>query len=384
MTDARDDMRLPGPSPHVTDDEIARLARGALTASELIACSDHLAACGACRSRAASPARIAAARADFETAIGLADSHVPEDEVHAYVGGTLEAARRVEIDAHLEDCAACAAEILDLQQFARHTPDTRGGRRSWWYAGLAAAAVLLLGILALQRTPSSPAMLMVLNDGNAHIGIDVLGNIEGVSGLQDADRSRLARAVSSGRLTLPAAALSLSGSGGPLRGPAVDAAFRIVAPAGTAVLSDQPPLRWTPVSDGATYIVRLRDEVTGSTVVSPALRATEWRPEAPLTRGDTYVWQVEASAGGREITAPLPPSPAARFIVLSADEATRVTQAPASHFVRGVLDADAGLLDDAERELAELKAQNPGSAIVQGFVEQLRRARRSPSDGAQQ
>ena len=87
------------------------------------------------------------------------------------------------------------------------------------------------------------------------------------------------------------------------------------------------------------------------------------------------MWQVESSAAGREVTAPVPPAPPARFTVLSAAEAGRLAHAPVSHLVRGVLYADAGLLDDAERELTELKQQNPGSELVQRFVDQLAHAR---------
>jgi len=53
----------------------------------------------------------------------------------------------------------------------------------------------------------------------------------------------------------------------------------------------------------------------------------------------------------------------------------RLAQAPASHLVRGVLYADAGLFDDAEREMAELEAQNPGSEMVRRFVDQLAQLR---------
>ena len=382
MTDDRDDMSVPESSAHLTDGEIDRFRRRALAAGELVAFGDHLAGCDACRARVATPADIAAAGRRFEIAIGVAESHVPEDDVHAYVDGTLDPARRLEVEAHLEQCASCGNEILDLQQFARQNPDARSGRAYWWYAGLAAAAALLLGIVVLGRMRQAPPVLMVLNDGSARIGVDAFGNIGGIAGLPPDDISRLRQAIVGGRLTLPAAALSLAETGGALRGPAESSGFRVIAPVGTTVLSDRPSLRWSPISDEATYIVRLRDEATGSTVTSPPLRAGEWVPDEPLARGDTYVWQVEGSAGGRETTAPMPPAPAARFVLLNATDAARLAHAPVSHLVRGILYADAGLLDDAERELTELKKQNPGSELVRRFVDQLAQARqRTESPG---
>lgn len=381
MTDDRDDMSASEPSPHLSDDEIGRLERGPLIAGELLVFSDHLKGCASCRGRAAARVDLAATRARFEAAIGLADDHVPEDDVHAYADGTLDAERRREVDEHLEHCGSCASEISDLLQFARQHPDTRAGRAAWWYGALAAAAALLLASVVLGRMRPAAPVLMVLNDGGARIGIDALGNVDAVGALNAGDRSILRQAIVARRLTIPAEAASLVGAGGALRGPAEASGFRVIAPVGTAVLADRPWLRWTSLANGTTYVVRLRDETTGVTVTSPSLHAGEWIPDVPLTRGHTYVWQVEATAPGREITAPVPPDPAARFAILNAADAARLAQAPASHLVRGVLYANAGLFDAAEREMAELEAQNPGSEMVRRFVDQLSQLRQRNGSG---
>jgi hypothetical protein len=218
---------------------------------------------------------------------------------------------------------------------------------------------------------------VVLHDGAGRIRVDALGNLDGVNGLPAGDAARLRQVIVGGRLAVPAAVGSLAGpETSALRGPAETPAFRVAAPIATAVLSDRPTLRWTALSDEATYVVRLHDEVTGATVTSPPLRTVEWVPDAPLARGDTYVWQVEGSAAGRESTAPTPPAPAARFLVLNATDAARLAHTPSSHLVRGLLYADVGLLDDAEQELAELRQQNPSSDLIRRFVDQLDRARR--------
>lgn len=362
------------PSPHPSDGEIERFRRGLLTAAELIAFGDHLASCGDCRARAAAPAVLVSAGRRLDAALDLAGGHVREEDVHAYVDGTLDAARRGEVEEHIEHCPSCESEIADLQQFAALPAAARRGRASWWYGGVAAAAALLLGMLVFGRTRPTPVTLLVLNDGAARIGVDALGNVDGASALAPDDLSRLRQAMVAGRLTVPASALA--GTGGSLRGPGDAAAFSVIAPVGTAVLSDRPALTWTPLAPDATYIVRLREEATGTTVVSPPLRAGEWKPDIPLARGATYVWQVEGSAGGRDVTAPAPPAPAARFSVVGAADAARLTRAPASHLVRGVLYANAGLLDESERELKALRDQNPESELVRRFIDQLAQARR--------
>ena len=289
MDDERHDMSAPGSAPHVTDGEIDRFRRRTLVADDLLAFADHLAACDPCRVRVAQPADLAAAAMRFASAVGLAESLVPEDDVHRYVDGTLDAVRRREIEEHLEQCATCADEIVNLQHFARQTPHDRSRAGVWWLSGLAAAAALLLGVLAWPRTRDVPPILMVLNDGAATIGVDALGNVDGVKEWPADDRSRLRQVLVAGRLTVPPAVVALAGADNrTLRGPGDASTFRVIAPVGTAVLSDRPPLRWTHLPDNATYIASLHDEVTGSTVTSP-LRAAEWVPEIPLARGDTYV-----------------------------------------------------------------------------------------------
>lgn len=365
-------------SPHLTDAEIDRFRRHALSGGALIRFADHLDACEPCRLRAAG-AGDGRTRLPFDAALGLPDVHVTENEVHLYADGALDVGRRAEIDEHLAHCAACAAEIRDLEQFARS--DRTSGQRPWWYAGLAAAAVLALAaVLFGTFRAAPPAHLAVLDDGPATLTVDAQGNVSPSDGLSAEERVRVRQAVAGGRLDLPAAVLMLGGLDTQrLRGPAAGTAFQVESPLGTAVLSDTPLMRWLPLGDQATYVVRLRDETSGTTVNSPSLHDTEWTPAAPLSRGHVYVWQVEGSAGGEERTAPQPPAPAARFVVLDSPTASRLARAPASHLLRGILYANAGVLDDAEREFAALRSRNPRSALAQQLANQLAHARRPTS-----
>jgi hypothetical protein len=94
-----------------------------------------------------------------------------------------------------------------------------------------------------------------------------------------------------------------------------------------------------------------------------------------LVRGRTYAWQVAASAGEKEIIAPRPPEPPARFMVAEASAAARLRRLPSSPLARGVLYANAGLLDDAEREFKSIGPGGEGADHVEAFVAQLRQAR---------
>jgi hypothetical protein len=89
---------------------------------------------------------------------------------------------------------------------------------------------------------------------------------------------------------------------------------------------------------------------------------------------------VQARRGDDEIVAPVPPAPEARFRVLSQAEAARVSDVRSrygeSHLVRGILLAQAGVLDDAERELVSLVEANAGIAEVQRLLDSLREQRK--------
>jgi hypothetical protein len=194
-----------------------------------------------------------------------------------------------------------------------------------------------------------------------------------VGALGPEDRARVREAVQAARLSLPSTLSELNGRASTLMGPPDAPEFHLVAPLGTVVLDTQPMLRWTPIPGATTYIVTLQDQATGHTISSSPLARNEWVPDHPLTRGATYAWQVAGSvSGSAEVVAPRPPAPPARFRVLDSPAANQFQTLPASHLVRGVLYANAGLIADAERELAALSAQNPNSEVADTLLKQIR------------
>jgi len=85
---------------------------------------------------------------------------------------------------------------------------------------------------------------------------------------------------------------------------------------------------------------------------------------------------VTARTAQGSASAPVPPAPEARFRVVdakTADELARARRRYAdSRLVLAVLYARAGLLDDADAELARLSADNADSAIVASLRASLR------------
>jgi hypothetical protein len=366
-------------SNHVTDLEIERYREHRLPAGDLMVFSDHIAECDDCRRRLATAVDVrrlqGAAIREWEDEA----DHVPETDVQAYVDRTLVPSRQLEVARHLEVCAACAAEIRDLQAFAA---SDGGVRRARWpvYTGLAVAAGLLLAIAASYLVPwtGSTDHRIALSDLGGTIVLDARGRIDGLDGFSDEDRTTVSDTLRTGRIELPPTIAALKGQRGTLLGEPDTTTLRLIAPVATAVIEDRPTLRWTGISGAVSYQITLRDLSSGETTSSPSLPATEWQPAAPLARGRTYVWQVVANVGRAEIVAPRPPAPPVMFSVLDAATASSLGRLGTSHLARGILYARAGALDDAERELAALAAQNPDSALVRALLEDLRSRRSSP------
>ena len=360
---------------HVTDAEIEQFHRRQLPGDALLPLADHLADCDDCRRRVAERGDPATASASLRETLGIGgNEHVSELEIQALVDGSLDPDRRDGISAHLDQCPACAEEVRDLQAFVAGSTQPAGVRWRWTVGALAAAAVLVLGAaFGWLSRPDSPRQVASFVDGSGWVTLDSRGSLAGVGALTPSDGERVREAVQTGRLSLPSTLSELNDRGGTLMGPSDAPEFRLVAPLGTVVLDTRPMLRWTPVPGAITYLVTLQDQATGQTISSSPLARTDWVPDHPLTRGATYAWQVAGSvSGGTEIVAPRPPAPPARFRVLDSSAADRFQTLPASHLVRGILYANAGLVADAERELAALSAQNPNSEVADRLLKQIR------------
>jgi hypothetical protein len=248
-------------------------------------------------------------------------------------------------------------------------------------------ALLALGFSALPRaiaplarTPRTPHALtapqLALVDGEHHVSLDPAGRVTGLEAFSRETQERVASALTSRRIML-ADLTDVRIERTPVAG-ATPAAplLRLEAPVGAVVEETQPTLRWQALAQPSVYRVIVLGADRSPIIESADLTSGEWTPPKPLERGRVYSWQVSAEVAGRRILAPAPPEPEVRFRVLDAVQALVLAGERArgqSHLVRVVLCAQAGLDDEARRELMALRDDNPASPVVESLLESLAR-----------
>jgi hypothetical protein len=319
----------------------------------------------------------------FRDELRLSRAEAPSfDELAAYVEGRLDSEQRALFEERMDSDPVLRQEVEDLRALhAEMAPRRQARARPVRFVALAAAATIAAAAVTLWHRPPeerrpvaspSPVVVPTLKDGD-------------LARLDPAMRDAV-DAARRGTLPAPRGLDALVSGPATLMGPETAAAFGPRSPLGTRVSADAPTLRWTAYPGATAYEVALFDQDLRKQLASGPVAATEWRPTRPLARGRTYLWQVTALAGGQRITAPAPPAPEARFEVVGAEVLAAVDarrgQAPASHLVGVIALVEAGLLDDAEAELAALAADNPGSPEVERLRESLATLRRARPEGS--
>jgi hypothetical protein len=156
--------------------------------------------------------------------------------------------------------------------------------------------------------------------------------------------------------------------------------FSVIEPVGKVVLSDHPTFRWSQLDGATSYVVEIYDDKLALVSASPRLTDLSWTAAQPLEHGAIYSWQVKAIKDGEEFINPRAPAPPAKYRILDQAKANELVQArrayASSHLALGLLYAQAGLLDEAERELRALQKANPNSAIVRRLLANMRALRK--------
>jgi hypothetical protein len=227
--------------------------------------------------------------------------------------------------------------------------------------------------------PPNPAsdVAVVLNDAGGSVTLDKLGHLEGLDELSPSQLRAVKAALLTGSLNAPPGLAELQGKPAILMGGSgAGVPFALLTPVGKVVLTEFPTFRWQQLSGASAYSVNIYDAKFNKVATSPPLRAPQWTTSQPLQRGELYRWQVTAVKDGKETKSPVSPAPEARFQVLAqtqADEIARTKRAhPNSHLLLGTLCAEAGLLDEAEREFQLLSAANPTSSIASKLLRNVR------------
>lgn len=322
------------------------------------------------------------------------NAHPTDQQLTAYAAAALPPAELLVVDDHLGGCATCRERALMLSgghqrvidtvdtlrdEFAadarQPVPATRQYLR-WAAIGALAASVaitvnVIWGTRTVQddrRTVAKPAPVVAQAPAQPSLTAD--------------EQALVDRAETTGELPRASVLQSLRPPSGVLMGSANPAAaFGPLSPL-SVVDGDHPTLSWTATADShalTEYRAEIFDEHYEPVARSAWQRTTTWTPDRPLTRGQKYLWQVTARSGDREIVAPAPPQPEATFMVTTAEQnmefASLRRRAGDSHVALAVLFANAGVLDEAERELTLASRQNPQSSIVQRLQASLRKLR---------
>jgi hypothetical protein len=328
---------------HLSDGEIESYAKRTLGPADLLAVDDHIAACDACRSRAAALAGLAESLTSLPSSLMPPESHLSDGQVGEFIAGSLGAQERASVEVHIRACPTCAREVEELGAWARKRPSTHR------IAYAAAAAVLILLLI-----PAAMRWRSLSDAGQAERS--ALAGLEALPGEQ---QQRVRAALEAGVAQPPKYMADLGGGSDVLMGEPSGESFRLIEPLGTVTVSDRPTLRWEPLPGAEAYTVSLSDEVLRPVAESPSVSQTAWTPAQPLPRGRVYVWQVTAHRAERSVTAPAPPAPMARFRVLD-EETARILdrlarERPNSHLLLGILYAQAGVRAEAENHLKKVR-----------------------------
>lgn len=359
---------------HISSADHDRYVARMLEPSELLVFSDHLEVCPDCRLRIATD-HIARAAAFTTAAAGEPPEHLDYEMMERLIDGRSDDVERAYAEEHIARCPRCAADVNDLRAFAGH-PVRRPAFpavRPWLWAVAASIVLLLGGVLfneALRQSVGTAGRsrglsrgMVVINDGNGSITLDRAGNVHGAPHGTEALVRETLKTV---RLFTPPVAADTNSAPPALRGSDSGSSLFLLSPGRAVVLDHAPLFEWKGGGRGATFIVEIFDSDFRPVMHSAPVSELHWRPEHALPRGQQLQWQVTATGGDRQETAPRPPEPPARFLILDAEAAAQIERAKLgrSHLVLAILYARAGMHDEAEGELSALADLNPASPLV--------------------
>jgi hypothetical protein len=139
----------------------------------------------------------------------------------------------------------------------------------------------------------------------------------------------------------------------------------LLSPLGTLIVEDRPVLKWKPAEGANGYVVDIVDERFNPIAQSPRLESTEWQVDESLKRDAIYQWQVTAFKGEERIDDRL--NQVGKFKVVSerkVDELRRARKKYTTSFELLIFYLREGFIEEAVKELQEIRARNPDSRLV--------------------
>jgi hypothetical protein len=371
---------------------------------------------------------------DEASSLPLDQTHLTMEQTADYVDGVLAGEQLQVVKDHLTCCEQCVMAVEDLGVFKKQVapdldhefqplaiqtvPVNRWHRLISYLLPRPAALVfgsaltMLLVIAAgwliwqalgpkektptITQTPSptTPALTPVvpptpapegteeillakLNDGGGQILLDRSGKLSGVESLPPSYQQLVKRALTNQQLEKSPSLAGLTEPGSlVIRGGDKEGdRFSLIEPIGKVVLSDHPTFRWSRLDGATSYVVEIYDDKFAMVATSSQLTDLSWTAPQSLQGGAAYSWQVKAIKDGQEFITPRAPAPLAKFRILDQAKANELVQArrnyASSHLALALLYTQAGLLDEADRELRALQKANPNSAIVNDLLTNL-------------
>ncbi|MBX7223372.1 MAG: zf-HC2 domain-containing protein [Blastocatellia bacterium] len=408
-------------APHLTPAQIRKFTHHQCSPAELQEMSRHVPDCADCRQKLGYPARIESGVSFLKSWLATTDEppveHLAADQLLAYIGNKLDAIERELVENHAENCPSCDLQLKELAAFAARQnhprpnlpPPPALGLWAWlqtlwqvpalpvfrWQAGLA-GLLLVTGacawlywfqatpnrmeplarqpeLLVQQKQPERPSVSQVEPTNESSVAPVTPPR----SLPNQKPASTATRLPSNGKTLLPRQFRAAFFQPGTLLGKTPqELEVKIVGPWTTFVAETQPILRWETGNQGGTTVVTIFDAQYNQIAQSPPLSETSWQVPFELAPGQFYSWEVSTTVNGKTVVAPLPPSPEARFKVLSRMERKalegQLEKAGNEPVQRGLALVQAGCVEAAEREFALVSPHHPQAAAVRKLVRTLR------------
>jgi hypothetical protein len=256
----------------------------------------------------------------------MRDPHVTAKVLDRFARGDLDDRELSGVLDHLEQCQSCARAgearaAGDLGALRAGLTATEAPARSrapvWTLAAAAAIAIAILSLaLPKERAPDRRAASSKATAAET-VPIHPATAMAGAKGHADPEWQRLVdAAIRSGRLPFPPDLEALYASPDTFRG--AGGSVERISPSAVVLDELRPAFTW-PAREGGTYVVSVFHD-DREVMHSGPLRVPRWKPDRDLPRGRTLAWQVEVTGHGAFATIPGPPSPPARFRIVTEGE----------------------------------------------------------------
>lgn len=283
-------------------------------------------------------------------------SHVTAETLERFARGNLDDAALSEVLLHLENCDACARagedraaeDLATLRAEWSATPARAAWRAPGWTIAAAAAIVIAVSILLLVKRPTKPDHPRTITTTTPLRRTAEPPLSPTVRQYDDPEWQRLvAQTLESGRLPFPKDLAMLTAPPDTVR--SGSGSVEAISPFGVVVDEIRPAFTW-PAEGGGIYTVFVFDGER-QILRSPVLHAARWTPDRDLPRSRTLTWQVEVTGRDSFETIPSPPTPLAKFRIVSEKEHHDLMQARQRHphddLLLAVLQARSGMRAEA-------------------------------------